>query len=130
MHQVLELRRIVFIEEQNIPENLELDQKDEISVHVAAFVEGQCVATGRLTPVTDKYAVLSRIAIHKEYRSKGLGKEVVKFLEKESVLRGFKDVSLNPHAYLEDFYNRLGYKKIKDLENVGSHPLILMEKHL
>lgn len=130
LSEALDLRREVFIREQEIPEELEMDGKEEISIHVGIFKDGVLIACGRLTPVNSTEAVLSRIAVSKASRSQGLGLKVVKSLEKEARLNGFKKLTLKPHSYLEQFYHNLGYEKVGDGETVGQHPLILMEKQL
>ena len=130
LSEVLQLRREVFIEEQGIPEELEMDGKEKQSTHVGIFEEQQLIACGRLTPVNSEEAVLSRIAVSKPFRSKGLGILIIKQLEKEAGKSGYRKLSLKPHTYLEKFYHSLGYEKVKDVEIVGEHPLILMEKKL
>ena len=54
------LRVEVFVHEQAVPPDLELDERDAEADHVLALVDGQAVATGRL--------VLSIIQIRRSRR--------------------------------------------------------------
>jgi len=42
------IRYAVFVEEQGIPAELEIDDYDPIAEHALAFLDGQCVATARI----------------------------------------------------------------------------------
>ena len=64
------IRTAVFIHEQKIPEDLEWDEFDLISMHVLALnSDGQPIGTARLLP--DGY--IGRMAVLKDWRGKGLG---------------------------------------------------------
>lgn len=100
---VLGIRRTVFIEEQNVPESLEIENEDE-SFHVLALKNNFPVGTGRWRK-TDKGYKLERFAVLKEFRSEGFGREIVKFVlsqippdtmiylhAQESVIKFYKDL--------------------------------------
>ena len=64
------VRRIVFIEEQQVPEALELDELDPVCHHVlVADADNKPVATGRI----DSDGRIGRMAVLKEYRGQGIG---------------------------------------------------------
>ena len=44
------IRFTVFVEEQGVPREIELDEQDALSIHAVAFDDRQPVATGRLLP--------------------------------------------------------------------------------
>ncbi len=91
----------------------------------------KAVATGRLIINDDHRGTLSRIAVLQDYRERGIGKKIVSTLEHMARERGVTYLSLQPHYYLEEFYGKMGYKKIPGREsNVAGHPLITMEKFL
>jgi len=127
---VMQLRIKVFVEEQSIPIYLEQDGRDSVSKHVAAFVDEEVVACGRLSPAKDpKLGILSRIAVDPGNRRKGLGRKIVEGIETLAQDMGYEKLQLKPHAYLLAFYEGMGYKKVDEtIESVGKHPLILMEK--
>jgi predicted GNAT family N-acyltransferase len=126
---VLKLRREIFIEEQGIPVHLEMDNLDEESTHIIALdFTGRCIGTGRLSIYSLEKGILSRIAVHKNYRKAGIGKEIIIRLEELAKEKKLVHLELKPHSYLEKFYKHLGYVKIQDAEKVGEHQLILMRK--
>lgn len=65
----LMIRRKVFIKEQDVPENLEVDEFESESTHFLAFFEGKPVATGRLKVFENKVK-FERISTLKEFQGK------------------------------------------------------------
>jgi predicted GNAT family N-acyltransferase len=108
------------------------------------------VATGRVLVVpvgteqsppesqeTTLQAILGRIAVRSDHRGKGLGRRVVRELERIAQTRGAVRASLTPHHYLERFYTSLGYypKPVEEgcsrLIHINDHcQVIAMEKRL
>ena len=101
--RVLTIRRTVFIEEQNVPESLEIENEDE-SFHVLALFGNMPVGTGRWRKTSEGYK-LERFAVLKEFRTKGIGRDIVKFVldqissedmiylhAQESVIKFYKDL--------------------------------------
>ncbi|MDP6907802.1 MAG: GNAT family N-acetyltransferase [Candidatus Marinimicrobia bacterium] len=102
-NRVLTIRRTVFIEEQNVPESLEIENEDE-SFHVLALCGDMPVGTGRWRKTSEGYK-LERFAVLKEFRTKGIGRDIVKFVldqipsedtiylhAQESVIKFYKDL--------------------------------------
>ncbi len=126
-----DIRRRVFVEEQQIPAELEYDGADPDSIHVLATRQGEAVATARLTPAADGTAVMARVAVRVDCRGSGLGRRVVETLEAYGRDAGITRIELHPHAYLEAFYADLGYRRVPGGEHtVGTHQLITMAKTL
>jgi len=123
------IRVAVFVKEQGIPEELELDETDHHATHVLVYSDDTPVATGRLS-ADGETGIIARIAVLPAYRGKELGRRVVTMLEKEAIRRGFAAVELSPHHYLERFYADLGYHRIPGTEEVAGHRLIRMRKNL
>lgn len=125
-----DIRKAVFVAEQKIPLDLELDGYDNDAIHLLALGSQQAVATGRLRKISPTLGNVSRIAVLPEHRGSGLGKKIV--LELEEIAKGLalKELELFPHIYLEKFYRGLGYRKTDDAGIVGTHALIRMVKIL
>ena len=105
------LRRAVFIEEQNIPKELEWDAHDEVVLHAVARNRlGQAIATGRLLNAVDGTAMLGRMAVHRALRSGGHGAAIMQALEAAAKARGDREIGLHAQRSAERFYARLGYK--------------------
>jgi len=104
------LRRAVFIEEQNIPMELEWDAHDAVVLHAVVRNRiGQVIATGRLLPAEDGVSHIGRMAVHRNLRSGGHGAAVMQVLEEAARARGDREVALNAQRSAERFYARLGY---------------------
>jgi predicted GNAT family N-acyltransferase len=123
------IRVAVFVDEQGIPKELELDEIDSEAVHVLALDDDVPVATGRLS-VSGETGIIARIAVLPEYRGSGIGRRVVSILEEKARKQNLPAVELSPHYYLESFYSRLGYHRMPGEEHVAGHRLIRMRKEL
>jgi predicted GNAT family N-acyltransferase len=68
--QLHAIRRIVFVEEQGVPESLEWDRYDERAQHLLAYEpDGIAVGTGRLLPD----GRIGRMAVLRPWRRRGVG---------------------------------------------------------
>jgi len=100
------IRRRVFIEEQEVPESLEWDEFDAVSLHVLAeTVSGEAVATGRLLP--DWH--IGRMAVLREWRRRGVGLTVLQTLLAAAKQRGDRIVRLNAQTHALGFYEKAGF---------------------
>lgn len=106
--QCFEIRRRVFIEEQNIPEAEEWDDKDLFADHFLAFVDGAPVGTARA--YGDGEAVrIGRIAVLPEGRGKGLGRDMLLTALNHAAAQGFKTAMLDAQLHALAFYEGLGF---------------------
>lgn len=128
--QAQAIRTEVFVEEQRIDEALERDGHDAAARHVVAYVEGAPAATGRVLLGTDGEAVLARIAVRAAFRGRGLGARIVGALEDLARREGAHTATLHPHAYLEAFYERLGYHVVPGISHAAGYRLLTMTKRL
>jgi predicted GNAT family N-acyltransferase len=129
METAFAIRLEVFVREQGIPAELDLDGKDRQAQHVLISSAGHGLATGRVLVSESGEAVLARIAVLSDCRGHGLGQIVVRELEAIAVEAGATSFRLHPHHYLEQFYRDLGYTTVEGTETVGGHELITMTKH-
>jgi predicted GNAT family N-acyltransferase len=116
MREALAVRRAVFIEEQAVPETLEVDEHDgdpadvTTALHVLVRNSGHAVATGRLLlEFADGNAHVGRVAVLKEYRRQGYGRAVMEALQALARERGFAGITLAAQLHAIGFYERLGY---------------------
>ncbi len=108
-HMVAEIRRRVFIEEQNVPFAEEWDATDNIAGHLIIFQEGKPAGTLRFYPDED-WLHVGRVAVLPEYRGKGLGKRLMKRCLQEGQRLGFKRSYLNSQSDKTRFYTSFGYQ--------------------
>ena len=99
------IRFTVFVEEQGVPREIELDEMDERSLHAVAFEDGQPVATGRLLP--DGH--VGRMAVLKEWRGRGIGGLILKRLVDKARERGDREVVLSAQVHAAAFYRAHGF---------------------
>ena len=120
------IRNQVFVIEQGIPIELDLDGLDEQSYHALITDNNSLVATARLTIVEDKNAVMARVAVLKEYRGSGIATNLIKALLSHAREINIKLIEIHAHEHLRGFYENFGFKYIKEAEVVGGHQLIEM----
>lgn len=102
------IRRVVFIEGQNVPENLEVDGEDPICRHYLATVGGQPVGTARVKPLGTQ-AKIQRVAVLDAQRGTGLGARLMRFILDD--LKGdFAQAILGSQTHAIGFYERLGFE--------------------
>jgi predicted GNAT family N-acyltransferase len=102
------LRSSVFVVEQGVPEDMELDEYDPNAVHVVAKKDNKIIGTGRYVAEETK-ARIGRMAVDKEYRGKGVGTGVLKKLEEVASSQGLKESYLHSQLHARDFYLKHGY---------------------
>lgn len=114
--QALAIRKTVFVEEQNVPVELEIDENEQVATHVLAYDSHDTpVATGRIRPYADGGGKMERIAVLKEVRSgQGFGRAIMNKLEEIGRALGYKKFVLEAQTHAEAFYEKLGYKTISE----------------
>ena len=123
------VRIAVFVEEQQIPREEELDEADATAVHCVGYVNGTPVAAGRLV-VGDGYGKVGRMAVLAPHRGTGMGARVLEALEREGVARGLREFRLSAQLSARGFYDRAGYVADGDLYDEVGIPHIAMVKAL
>ena len=103
---VISIRRIVFIQELNIPEHMEIDDNEDLAIYVLAKIEGKNVGTARWRE-TNSGIKLERFAVLSQYRSYGVGTAMTKFILKQ--LDQSKLIYLNAQESAISFYEQLGF---------------------
>lgn len=110
------LRTEVFVNEQEIPQELEWDEHDLKALHAVVYNKlGQPVATGRLLQPKPRLAQIGRMAVAKPLRGGNLGRMVINALLDAASLRGDQEVILHAQCSAEGFYRRLGFKAQGDV---------------
>jgi len=100
------IRFIVFVEEQGVPADLEMDENDAESLHALAYADGQAIGTGRLLP--DGH--IGRMAVLKQWRGRGAGKAMLRRLVDAARRRGHREVALSAQVHALEFYRAEGFE--------------------
>ena len=107
--EAFQIRKRVFIEEQGVPEEMELDEFDPISQHALAYVDTLCVGTARLVNINSHQAQIGRMAVLSPYRKQGIGRALLtRFicLAKEA---GTQILTLHAQLDAIPFYEKFGF---------------------
>lgn len=107
-----DLRYQVFVLEQQVPPELELDHYDEVARHLMAVdSSGEVIATARIimdTPLLGT-AKIGRVAVRKELRGRGIASAMLRFLEQEARKIGQVKLELAAQLAVIPLYSKLGY---------------------
>lgn len=104
------LRRVVFVEEQKVPAELEWDAADATAVHALARNRlGLPLATGRLIEPQPGVARIGRMAVRADLRGSGVGRAVLQALLDEAQRRGLREAVLHAQLTAAGFYRREGF---------------------
>ena len=131
LYQILRLRSEVFVVEQDCVYQ-DLDNKDQISIHIFQKKKNVIVAYTRIFKSGDYYknASIGRVVVLKKYRGKELGKKImiysIEYINKN--LKGEK-IELSAQKYLEKFYKDLGFYRTGEdyLEDGIPHQRMIKE---
>jgi len=102
----MHVRRLVYIDEQRLPEHEEWDSADRVCIHVLARTTNRdAVGTGRLDPV----GKIGRLAVIDSHRGYGVGSKALRWLIEEAAHRGLQGVHLHAQTSALRFYERFGF---------------------
>jgi predicted GNAT family N-acyltransferase len=99
------IRFAVFVEEQRVPAEIELDEMDAKSLHAVAVGDRVAVGTGRLLP--DGH--IGRMAVLKDWRGRGVGSLILKTLVDAARSRGEREIVLSAQVHATAFYRAHGF---------------------
>ncbi len=100
------IRTTVFVGEQGVPPEIEIDGRDPECVHaIAEDASGEAIGTGRLMPD----GRIGRMAVLATWRGRGVGAAMLDLLVTEARRRGFAEVYLHSQVHAKDFYARHGF---------------------
>ena len=105
--ELTSVRRAVFIEEQNVPESIELDGKDPDCFHVlASDKKGHPTGTARM----DDKGKIGRMAVLQNYRRRGIGRKMIQALMDYGRKNAITDFHLSAQITAIGFYRKMGFE--------------------
>jgi predicted GNAT family N-acyltransferase len=105
-----ELRFAVFVEEQGVPREIELDALDAACVHALAYPEANdgVIGTGRLLPAEGqggrRISHIGRMAVRRDWRGCGAGAAILERLVDAARARGDSAIELSAQTHALGFY--------------------------
>ncbi len=108
LEKAFSIRLRVFVREQRVPRDIELDRDDGRAVHYLAFVGGKAVGTARVV-IQRREAKIGRMAVLKSYRGKGVGKALLRRAVSLARKKDVTTIFLNAQVPVIGFYEKLGF---------------------
>ncbi|XYY60299.1 GNAT family N-acetyltransferase [Bacillus velezensis] len=124
------VRKEVFVKEQHVPEEEEIDQFEDTSEHIVIYDGGQPVGAGRWR-LKDGHGKLERICVMKSHRSLGVGAIIMQALEKAAAPKGADSFILHAQTQAVPFYEKQGYRVTSGEEflDAGIPHLEMIKEH-
>lgn len=130
LYEVLELRSLVFVVEQNCVYQ-DIDHKDQKAVHLLGDVEGKLVAYARLfdAGIYFENASIGRVIVHPEARANKYGHELMRVaIEQIKNLFDKENITISAQLYLQKFYESHGFMPTSEVYLEDDIPHIEMKK--
>ena len=131
LEKALKIRREVFVEEHNVPENIELDEFDILEascMHFLALCDNKPIGTLRANLTIKDTVKIQRFCLLPEHRKSGFGKQLLEFAEEVLLKQGYKYFFLEAKFSVHPFYEKCGYKKAIAIFYEVGVPHVKMEK--
>jgi predicted GNAT family N-acyltransferase len=107
------VRKIVFIEEQNVPAEEEIDQYESEAQHFVLYDNNEPIGAGRFR-MLDGLGKVERICVLKGKRKSGAGKAIMEGIEQYAIEKGITKLKLNAQTHAIPFYTNLGYETVSE----------------
>ncbi len=121
------VRRAVFIDEQAVPEVLEWDEYDAVSMHWLALAgDGSPIGCARLLP--DGH--LGRMAVLPAWRGRGVGRALLDAVLHAARMRGERLIRLSAQTHAAGFYADAGFVADGPAYEEAGIPHVAMQKTL
>lgn len=108
LKRAFSIRLRVFVREQGVPQEIELDEDDQRASHLLARIRGRAVGTARLV-IKNRRAKIGRMAVLKGYRGKGAGKALLKRAIESARKKKVKAIYLHAQIPVIGFYEKMGF---------------------
>lgn len=111
----------VFVKEQGVPRNIELDEDDQQATHLLACAGDKPVGTARIVFHRGS-AKIGRMAVLKSYRGRGIGARLLKHSVAYAKRLQPKEIYLNAQVPVIGFYEKQGFKSRGAIFNEAGIP--------
>ena len=122
LYEVMVLRNRVFVVGQKITAEPEVDGLDRECEHALMWLEEKLVGTARLFTGEEPVKV-GRVAVDTELQRQGLGTALMRGVQRHL---GPRRAALHAQAHLEEWYRRLGWKRVGESFEEAEIPHVKM----
>ena len=129
MREAFALRFEVFVDEQGVPRELELDELDPSATHLAAICDDRVIGTLRILD-HGAAAKVGRVAVRATARRGGIGSRLMEHAAAIAAERGFAEIIVHAQLAVVGFYRRLGYVAEGDQFEDAGIPHVAMRKKI
>ena len=105
LKEISEVRHKVFVVEQSIPPEIEMDGKDSDCIHFLALEQSKPIGAARL----QKYGKIERVSVLREYRTKGIGTAIMRMVIERANDLNVEKIFLHSQMDSKNFYQQLGF---------------------
>ena len=109
LEKAFAIRKRVFVREQGVPEEIELDHYDTRAFHFLAFDGEKPVSTARVV-MRHGSAKIGRMAVLRSHRGRGIGKALLKRAVKTARKQGAQKIYLHAQVAVIEFYQKMGFR--------------------
>ena len=130
LKEAFEVRRVVFVEEQGVDEDIEYDTLDYEALQMVVKKDDEIIGTARVRFLAEGEAKIERMAVLKPFRRRGIGSGMMSFLANELRMQHVERVVLHAQYIVIAFYESCGYSATGSPFWEAGIKHIVMEKRL
>jgi predicted GNAT family N-acyltransferase len=109
LERAFAIRMRVFVREQGVPKEIEMDRDDNRAFHFLAFEGNQTVGTARLV-MRHRSAKIGRMAVLKTFRGRGVGRKLLRRAVVTAKKQGAKNIYLHAQVPVIGFYQAMAFR--------------------
>lgn len=125
-----QVRKEVFVEEQHVPIDIEIDNYEESSNHFIVLYNGEAVATVRLRKIDTYIGKVERLCVLQYVRGKKIGQLLMEAIEQFARSNELTQLILNAQSSAIPFYEKYDYQIISEVFYEANIPHRTMTKQL
>lgn len=126
----LNIRKIVFVQEQKVPTHIEMDDLDLHTIHYVGYIDDIAVSTMRVCPMDNGALKFQRLATLPEYRGNGYAEQLIDRALADAKEKGMHQIVLSAQTQVIPYYEKLGFKVTSDEFIQANIPHKMMQKFL
>jgi len=119
--QAFAIRMCVFVREQGVPAEIELDRDDGKAIHFLALISGKAVGTARVVLRRGR-AKIGRMAVLKSYRGMGVGSKLLKRAIETAKRKRAGRIYLHAQESAVGFYEAAGFHAVGPIFDEAAIP--------